>query len=318
MKNKRAQIWVSTVLAVLITGAAVYVLRGMLANITMTDLETALGKIHPASLIGALAITGICYGVLSVYDWVALKMIGHEQRWGTALSGAVAAYSLSHNLGFAPITATGARWRIYAPYGVPFGDIARIVFLTGIAFWFGVILQIGLVLTINPQLFGTHLPIEMPAASHSLVGMLIVAGFLIYVGANRMGIRQFGWKGISVPTPSTKHAVLQAFVTMIEIGLASAVLWLLIPGADLGDFMAVYIAYLIAFTSVLITHTPGGVGVLEAITIAMLPQLGGANVLVGLLLFRIAFHIVPLIVGAIIMLKAPTAPVPYAPKPEPA
>lgn len=308
MKNKRTQIWVSTIFAVLITGAAAYVLKGMLANISMGDLQVALGKIHPAHLIGALAVTALCYGVLSVYDWVALKMIGHEQSWATAMSGAVAAYSLSHNLGFAPITATGARWRIYAPYGIPFSDIARIVFLTGIAFWFGVLFQFGLVLLINPDLFGNHLPIAIPTSSQAMVGFIIILAFLGYIWANRLGLRQFGWKGISIPTPTMKHAIIQSVVTMIEISLASVVLWFLIPDADLGDLAHVYIAYLIAFTSVLITHAPGGIGVLEAVAIAMLPQLGAANVLVGLLLFRIAFHILPLIVGAVIMMKAPSAP----------
>ena len=97
------------------------------------------------------------------------------------------------------------------------------------------------------------------------------------------------------------------------MGLASTILWMLIPGATIEQLPSVYIAYLIAFTSVLITHAPGGVGVLEAIAIAMLPQLGTANVLVGLLLFRIIFHIIPLMVGAAIMMKAPATPVPMKP-----
>lgn len=316
MKNKRTQIWISTIFAVLVTGAAIYVLKHILGDMTMAELETALGKIHPASLVAALVVTAACYTALSVYDWVALTMLNHHHKWSTALAGGVAAYSLSHNLGFAPITATGARWRIYAPHGIPFGDIARIGCLTGLAFWFGVLFQAGMVLTINPDLFANHLPLSIPASSQAVVGMLIVVGFLGYVFAHRLGLRQIGWRGISIPTASTKQAVIQAVVTMIEIGLASSVLWLLIPGAGIEALASVYIAYLIAFASVLITHTPGGVGVLEAIAIAMLPQLGAANVLVGLLLFRIIFHIVPLLIGTFILVKAPTSPVPaLAPQP---
>ena len=276
---------------------------------TYEEFKESIGKTHPVQICAAILIATICYKALSVYDYIALKMLGYKISWKTSLLGSIAAYSLSHNLGFAPITATAARWKVYGSYNVKFSDIARIACLTGLAFWFGVIAQTGVFLIIGPADLSKHIPIEIPYGYQLFIGMIIVAVFLLYVFANKLGVKQFGWKGLSMPTATTKQAILQSSISLLEISFASTILWLLIPEARIEDLASVYIAYLIAFISVLITHAPGGVGVLEVITISMLPQLGPANVLVGLMLFRLIFHIIPLIVGVIIIIRPPISPI---------
>lgn len=294
--------WVGAAVGVGIAAASIFALVKLLPELSWADIQTAYQAVVGWKVAAAVLVVAMCYAALSLYDHIALETIGKKLPWRITIAGSISAYALSHNLGLAPITASGARWRVYAPHGLNIPDIARIVVITGMSFWLGIIVLVGMGLVIEPKTISQNLPILHAEAGAQFLGIAIIAFDLGYLIAIGRGAKTLGWRQISVPLPGLRNAVIQNGLGAIEIGLATLALLLLTPGMTIADYPVLFLAYLVAFISVLITHAPGGIGVLELVIIAMMPTYDKAELLTGLLLFRLLFHICPLIVAAGILI----------------
>lgn len=286
--------------AVLVMAFALYTLGRVLAKVDPAEVMDSFHRTAAWRIILAGALTALCYLALSGYDRIALRSLGKSIPWQRTVLGSVAAYALSHNLGFAPITASFARLRVYRRDGLGIADVARVVVLTGASFWLGVVLVMGICLVLVPGVLEMgRWTISRPL--QIAIGLVVIDVVILYLLMISRGLRVLGSGKWSIPLPSLGDAVVQSGISLLEMALASAVLWVLIPSGHLVDYPLVLVAYVSAFVMVLISHTPGGAGVLEAVVILMLPDLPKAEVLSALILFRIVFHLVPLIAALAII-----------------
>lgn len=296
----RRRIVLGAVSAALVLVLAAMALSRILAEVRLEQVLAGMDAVGWRRIAIACLLTTACYLALSGYDMIALRAVGRPLPWARVVQGSTAAYALSHNLGFAPLTASYARLRVYSRDGVGVADVARIVVLTGTAFWLGVVLVFGICLLVMPEAtslggwLGTR---QMRMAA----GLLIVDLLVVYLVIISRGVRIMGRGRWSVPLPTMPDALMQTVISLLEMTLASAVLWMLIPSAGAAMAPAVLVAYVSAFVMVLITHVPGGAGVLEAIVVVMLPDVPKAEAVSALILFRIIFHLVPLAVAAAIL-----------------
>ncbi len=190
--------------------------------------------------------------------------------------------------------------RVYMRDGVGLADVARVVVLTGASFWMGVILVMGLCLVLVPDLLaGSAWSLSRPM--QAAIGLLVVDVVIVYLLLISRGWRTLGWGKWSAPLPNFRDAVIQSGISLLEMALASAVLWILIPASTPADYALVLVAYVTAFVMVLISHAPGGAGVLETIVLLMLSSIAKSDVLSALILFRIVFHLIPLVVALLIL-----------------
>lgn len=287
-------------LTVAITALAIMALGRVLGEVRLADVLASLERTSPWRIVLATVFTAGCYLALSGYDRIALRSIGKPLPWTRTVLGSVAAYALSHNLGFAPVTASYARHRVYMRDGVGLADVARVVVLTGASFWLGVVLVMGLCLILVPDLIASG-GWSLSHALQAAIGLMVVNLVVVYLLLISRGWRTLGWGRWSAPLPTLRDAVVQSAISLVEMALASAVLWILIPASTPADYVIVLVAYVSAFVMVLISHAPGGAGVLEAVVLVMLPTLGKSDVLSALILFRIIFHLVPLVVALAIL-----------------
>ncbi|HLB84149.1 MAG TPA: YbhN family protein, partial [Steroidobacteraceae bacterium] len=110
-------------------------------------------------------------------------------------------------------------------------------------------------------------------------------------------IRLGGW---AVNLPSPAMTALQLVVGLIDIGLISSILYLLLPAsADIAflPFVAVYLASLLAGS---LSHVPAGIGVLESMLLLLLPQVPPAELLAAVLLYRVIYEVIPLVVALVL------------------
>lgn len=283
----------SVIVTILVTAAAIFALHKVLEHVSWDDIAKSLGATSSWRIIGAMLLTTFCYLALSGYDQIALRSLGRTLPWRRVVLGSSSAYALSHNLGFAPITASYARHKVYLFDGVGLADVARIVVLTGASFWLGVILVMGFCLIAVPNI-ATIGGMSLSQPMQIALGLVVIDVFILYLLCISRGWKSIGWGNWKVPLPNFNDAVTQAVISLLEMSLASAVLWILMPHASLADYPIVLVAYVTAFVAVLITHAPGGAGVLEAVVILMLPHLPKAEVLSALIMFRLVFHLMPL------------------------
>lgn len=282
-----------TALAVLViaglTGLALY---HLLAEANWSDIVAALGSLPPTRLAAAIGFTALSHLLLTLYDRLALASLGQRIAWRTSARAAFTSYTLSHNLGFAPLTGGAARLRIYGRAGIAPATVARIVVIAGCAFWGGIAAVAGLVLLAMPQgiaLFG--LVIAPSLARLAGAGVVTVLGLLMVLP--RWAPRLAARIGAVLPLPRPGMLMALLGVAALDLALASAALLVLIPGLGLQDFPQLFLAYAIAVIAGLVTHVPGGVGVFEGAVIAALPD-EGAAILAALIAYRAIYYLLPL------------------------
>lgn len=291
---------VATVATLLVLAVAVGALRHLAADIHWETIASDLRKISAARIAVAVILTVASYVVLTGYDVIALRIIGRHVGYGTTALASFTSYIFSHNFGIAAVTGSVTRWRIYRHKGLNLGEVAQVMVMTGVTFWMGVCLLLGIsfiILPDPPTLFQGM----FDADHYRIVGATILLLLTAYIALLRFlsgrTLHLFKWV-LTLPTPHI--AATQFLLAAMDLSLAAGVLFVLLPTVTLSDFPLVLTAYLMAFLAGLIAHAPGGVGVFEATMVLALPHLERSSLFAALLLFRFVYYLLPLAIGLLL------------------
>jgi phosphatidylglycerol lysyltransferase len=285
----------ATVVVLLIVGLA---LRELLSDLHRDDIAAALRAVTAQQILLALGLTVASYVTLTGYDALALHAIGKPQPYWRAALGSFSAYCFSHNFGFAPITGAAARWRAYRGTAVNAADIARIVVIAGVTFWLGIFVLLGIFLVLAPGAlrYRDHI---LPYPLQAALGIAVLGAMTVYLiaCARQTGpLNMFGW---TLPVPTLRQALIQFALAATDIAIASAALLVLLPDAGWAAYPDFVIAYVVAMVVALLTHSPGGLGVFEAVILVTLPQVEKASLVGALLLYRVLYYWLPLVTAAL-------------------
>ena len=274
--------------------AGLMALHALLGEVHPRAIGAALHALDPVRVVLALALTVASYAMLTLYDVVALNMIGRPLPYRTAAFAAFTSYTLSHNLGFAWLTGGSVRYRIYSAAGLEGGEVVRIIATASLGFWMGVILLAGGALMVHAAPLTIGAFAISPMLQHILGSAVVVAAVLIFalLPARRQRGRTL---------PSRGHALALLGISAVDLAAASAALLVLAPGASAALFPAFFLAYALAIVIALLTHVPGGVGVFEAAMLALLPQLPPPALLAALIVYRLIYYLLPLMVAGLLL-----------------
>lgn len=267
----------------------------LLASLKGGQVFAIVAGISHGKIAAALALTAISHALLGVQEVLGLRSLGHRIQWQTAARGAFTSYALSHNLGLAPVTGGSARLHIYTRNGIPAADVARLIVVTGCAFWAGILMiaAIAMVLLHQPLLIA-GLPLGTWPAR--LVGGLIlmtIAGLALLVMVPTRAEPNWLRRTISLQNVSVVPAMIA--IAAIDLCCAASALSVLIPGIGWAN-PTLTLVYALALVATLITHVPGGVGVFEGVLLAGLP-VHGPILLAALLAYRVIYYLIPLAVA---------------------
>jgi hypothetical protein len=101
-----------------------------------------------------------------------------------------------------------------------------------------------------------------------------------------------------LPVPRLRLALGQVAVGTTDFLLVSAVLHQLLSATADIDYFPVAATYVTANAAAMVTHVPGGLGVIEAIILSLVP---GANVVGALVAFRVIYYLVPFAIGCAVL-----------------
>ncbi|SNS46948.1 phosphatidylglycerol lysyltransferase [Azospirillum sp. RU38E] len=286
-----------TALAVLAVAAAGWFAATRLANeISYDEVMEAL-RATPLWAIGAaLGMTGASFLALTFYDRAALAWIGRPMPSPTIMLASFCAYAVGNTAGFGPLTAGAIRYRFYTPHGLEPEEVARIIAFVTATFGLGLAATTGLGLLIAGDIAALGLPGSVPR----LLGIAILAGLglLIWL-AGHQGSVQLGKTRLVLPKPRLMLGQMAAAIA--DIAAAGSALWLLLPGLDIGwtGFIAVYA---VAVGLGVLSHVPAGLGVFETVILAALgSRVDTEQVLGALLLYRVIYHVVPLLLAGLVV-----------------
>ena len=138
-----------------------------------------------------------------------------------------------------------------------------------------------------------------------LFGIVLLALTALYAGASllhRGSLKVFRW---TLPVPPFRLIVCQIAIASADMLVAAFVLYVLFPPID-GGYLKVLEVYLVAYVLNVLSHVPGGWGVLEAVVMTLLGTLQlvpnhDANVpkvLAAIIVFRVIYYLLPLLCAA--------------------
>ena len=115
----------------------------------------------------------------------------------------------------------------------------------------------------------------------------------------------FRW---TLPVPPFRLTIYQIAIASADMLVAASVLWILFPPIH-GGYLKVLEVYLIVYVLIVLSHVPGGWGVLEAGMMTLLEVLklvpnADANlpkVFAAIIVFRVIYFLLPLLFAAIMI-----------------
>ena len=288
---------IGLVVVLAIMGIALVALHQLTREVKLQDVRFALSSLSLGRMALASGFAVLSYFALTIYDVLALRIIGRPLPWKTAATASFTSYALSHNLGFSALTGGAARYRVYSAAGLDGPDVARIVAIAGGAFWGGVLFvaAIALFSHAGPLAIG-GISIARPVSL--AIGAAILALFLsvfIPIAGGKTHIRIWKW---DLPLPSLKQAVAQVFFAALDLAGASATLFVLLPDTTAAAFPAFFLIYALAIIVAIVSGVPGGVGVFETIVVATIPG-DKAAIFAALIAYRLIYYLIPLGIASV-------------------
>ncbi|MEA2783455.1 MAG: phosphatidylglycerol lysyltransferase [Rhodospirillaceae bacterium] len=285
-------------LVVLLAAAVAYALRGLIHALDYHRVVLAVHSTPTRVLLLAVLATMVSYAALIGYDLSALRYVGARVPRAIAGLAAFCAYALGNTVGLGTLTGGAVRYRFYSAAGLEPGKIGRIILFCAVSFVLGILSVLGLSLLFETQ--AVAMLIRLPANELRVIGvlcLLAIAGSLVLC-ALRDSL-QLG--SLRIKLPSLPLALMQLLLATIDITVSAAVLWVLLPPAqiDFGAFVAVYAVAIALGTA---SHVPGGIGVFEgAIMLAVGRHVRLDDVAAALLLYRAIYYLGPLALATLLL-----------------
>ena len=281
---------------------AITTLIRTLKGVDRGRILTALTEIPP----GHIALAALCvlcaFGTLTFYDYFALRTIGKRHvPYRIAALSSFTSYSIGHNIGATVFTGGAIRFRIYSDYALNAIDVAKICFISGLTFWLGNLVVLGIGMVYHPS--AASAMDLLPDAVNRLIGIGCLAGIVAYFiwlmsGEGRRQLGQHGWK---VVLPSWRLTLVQVLIGVVDLSFCATAMYLLMPATPAIDFLSLAVVFILATLLGFASHAPGSLGVLDAAMLVALPQFGREQLLATLLMFRALYFIIPFAIAISIM-----------------
>ncbi|MCM5556458.1 hypothetical protein [Pleomorphomonas sp. JP5] len=292
--------WIGPVIAVVLIAGAVWVLWDMATKMSFADIHNAALALPAHRFVLAFVFTFCGLVALATYDLLALHALNYTSSvsLARAVFGGLIANVFANTLGFPLLSGGGARYRIYSMVGVSFSVVARLIVMSWLTMWSGILFVLGLALTLEPT---TQYPVFPHHYIDRLVGLVILvalSSFIIWLARKRRAIRV---SGMVVRMPKAKPAFLMVLAGAFDLLAACGTLYVLLPPDAVPDAARYLVTYSIAFLAGMAANTPGGVGVFEATVVTGLGIAHRPDVAAALILFRLIYFVVPLLFALVLL-----------------
>lgn len=265
-------------------------------NIDWGEVKESVLALPRSTLLLAAALAAASHLLYSCFDLVGRRYTSHRLPVPKVMQVNFISYAFNLNMG-SLVGGVAFRYRLYRRLGLAYDTITRVLTLSMLTNWLGYLVLAGIVFTFEPL----QLPPswELDSEGLRLVGVLLLAiaiTYLVLCFASKK--RSWTVRGHELILPRPRMAALQLAMSCTNWMLMAGAVYVLLQGRV--DYAAVLSVLLMAAIAGVITHVPAGLGVLEAVFIAMLSHRVPESQLLGALLgYRAIYYIAPLLAAAL-------------------
>ncbi|MEM8653723.1 MAG: phosphatidylglycerol lysyltransferase domain-containing protein [Pseudomonadota bacterium] len=278
---------------VLILAVCILLLARQIPTDAVARLPGDLADISALQWVLAACLTAGSFWAVAQYDVQAHRMLGTNISDNRARGSGAVGIAIGQTVGFGLVSGALARWRMLPDIGAARAlQLSTVVALSFVVAW---ACLTGLVSAIAPAPAWT-MPLSITAVLALPLGALVLYRCpTIYIGRHK------------VPLPSLPVAGAILIWALVDMVLAAAALWVLMPPTVMG-FLTLLPLFMIALGCGLMSNTPGGVGPFELVLIAALPISAETGGLAAILAFRIVYYALPACLAMLAMLRPRPAP----------
>lgn len=282
-----------------IFAVALFVLDDSLRKLDPADLLLPLKSLSLTQVLAAVGWTAASYFALTLYDALALDIIGKPLRYRRVASISFIACALAHSLGLSSLSGGSVRLRAYSAEGLSAADIALVQGLFSLTFLLGAGTLLSGSLLLEPHAAARLLHIE-PIWTQAVGGLvlLFVVGYAVLASFRRKPLQLRNWQ---IATPNPPQVAAQFLVSAFDIACSAAALYVLLPHEVNAHYPAFLGVYVIAITLGAVSNVPGGLGVFESALLLLLPTPEPGPLLGSILLFRVVYYIAPFTLALLLL-----------------
>ena len=148
MRWKSVSVW-GPALSLILLLVALYVLHHELKHLNYHQIVAAVRSLPMGRVALAVLLTVLNYLILSGYEFLACRYIGKKQPFGRIALSSFIGNAFANTLGFAFISGSSVKFRLYTVWGLDAADVARVVAFTSASIWIGLALLGGAALMLT-------------------------------------------------------------------------------------------------------------------------------------------------------------------------
>jgi uncharacterized membrane protein YbhN (UPF0104 family) len=266
------------------------------SNVEWGSVWRAAKAQEPASLLLAAVLAVVSHGLVASFDLVGRHVTAHGLPVARVWSVAWVAYAFNLNLG-ALVGGAGFRWRLYSRLGLDNAVIAQVYGLSVATNWLAYLVLLGFALLVSPVALPDDW--QIGRQGQQVLGVLAPLLALGYLMACALATRRrWQWRDHQISLPSGRVALVQLLLSATNWLVIATVIHTLLGGQV--AYVLVLGVTLLAAIAGAMAHVPAGLGVLEAVFVALLGHAMPQNeILAALLTYRALYYLGPLLLAIV-------------------
>ncbi|WP_246248849.1 lysylphosphatidylglycerol synthase domain-containing protein [Chelativorans alearense] len=285
--------------AVAAVALAGFLLYRTLSRYDWAELVSAVAAVSFDRLLIAICFAAASYLSLTGFDFLALRYAGHPLSYRRAALASFTSLSIGHNIGLAALSSGALRYRFYSRWGLGAGDVAKVILFCALTVALGLSILGGVALLFHPDLAVQVMGV--PRGSVYFVGAACLVWPALYLFLTATIKHPLRFRGRSLALPSLRLALGQAIIGSVNFAFVAAALHQAIAALQDVPYLAVASVYVTANVATLVTHAPGGLGVVESVVLFLLPH---AKLIGAVLVFRFVYFLLPLVLGSVLLVSS--------------
>lgn len=301
MTGKVVWRWLSRILVVAAICLAGFLIYRTLSRYSLTQIVEAVSAI-PAYRLGMAGLfAAASYLCLTGFDALGVRYADGKLPYHKTALASFTALSLGHNIGLAALSSGAIRYRFYNRWGLRAEQVAKVILFCATTVAIGLMVLAAGALLLRPDLASEMTGLSKPACLAVGGICLVLPAAYIALAARGLGtVRMRSW---SFELPSLKLALGQLLVGPVNFAFVAACLHQTLAAVAETGYFAVVSVYVIANVTAIVSHVPGGLGVIESVVMYLIPQ---ADLIGALIAFRFVYFFAPLGLGLILLAATET------------